>query len=113
MEGDGGHLVKLDEGGGEDVLSGVLLHVIAAAGGVDHAMNGRTGRWRLQRSFQIMNYPSVFCVGDFGDADAGVAESDPAGVVDLSAAGGVEGGFAKDDGRAVAGRNFIHDGIEF
>ena len=37
MEGDGRNVEEADECGGKDMLSGVLLHVVAAAGGVDLA----------------------------------------------------------------------------
>jgi len=43
MERDGGHVEEAKEGGGENVLGGVLLHVVAAAGGVDLAVDAGSG----------------------------------------------------------------------
>ena len=52
------------------MLSGVLLHVIAAAGASIWPWIVRS---RLQslvdRRFEIMDDPAVFGVGDFGDTD--------------------------------------------
>ena len=47
VERDGGHVEEADEGGGEHVLSGVLLHVVAAAGGVDLAADAGSGLYDL------------------------------------------------------------------
>ena len=43
VERDRGHVVEADEGGGEHMLSGMLLHVVAAAGGVDLAADVGSG----------------------------------------------------------------------
>ena len=67
VEGDGRHVEEADEGGGEDMLSGVLLHVVAAAGGVDLAADFGSRLQGLWRGFKIMNDAAVFGVGDFGD----------------------------------------------
>ena len=43
MEGDGLEAEKFDEGGGEQMLRGVLLHVVEAARPVDLAVDGASG----------------------------------------------------------------------
>jgi hypothetical protein len=100
------------------MLAGVLLHVITAAFRIDAAMHRGARRRQICGSFQVMQDPAIFCIGDFGDAqtlrraiDAGRGQ--PSGVVDLAAAGGLEGGIAKDDGGAGGGRTAFDNGIEF
>ena len=69
VERDGRHVEKANEGGGENVLGGVLLHVVAAAGGVDFAANAGSGLYVFQWSFEVVDDVAVFGVGDFGDAE--------------------------------------------
>ena len=76
VERDRRHVVQADEGGGEHVLSGVLLHVVATAGGVDLAVDAGSGLEGFSldraRGFEVVHDSAVFHVGDFGDAELGV-----------------------------------------
>ena len=45
MEGDGLEAEKFDEGGGEKMLRGVLLHVVETAGPVNLAVDGAWGNF--------------------------------------------------------------------
>ena len=56
-----------------------------------------------------MDDVAVFSVGDFGHAEFGFVRDQPASVVDLAAAGGVEGGAVENDGWT---RGF-EDGADF
>ena len=44
-----------------------------------------------------MDDVTVFGVSDFGDAEFCISQNEPAGVVDLTAAGGIEGGAVKNE----------------
>ena len=50
------------------MLSGVLLHVVAAAGGVDFAVDAGSGLQIFQWGIEVVDDLAVFGVGDFGDA---------------------------------------------
>ena len=99
VERDGGHVEEAKEGGGENVLGGVLLHVVAAAGGVDLAVDAGSGLNIFDGGFEVVDDVAVFGVGDFGDAefDGGVFRGKPSGVVNLAAAGGIEGGAVENE----------------
>src|SRR6202035_2065625 len=87
---------------------------IAAAAVVDFAADAGSGLHVFDWSFEVVDDVTVFGVGDFGDAEfgggvgvgigggrgGGFWRRDPAGVVDLSAAGGVEGGAVENERRA-------------
>ena len=112
VEGNGVQVVKADEGGGEDMLSGVLLHVIATAGGVNLAADARSGREIFDRSFEVVDDSAIFSVDDFGDAESFGAGFDRAGVENLPAAGGVEGGAVEDEGGAGISTDLCDFGFE-
>ncbi len=69
MEGNGSHVEESNECGGKDVLRGVLLHVIAAAGGVDLAVQAGSGLRILERRLQVVDDVPILGVGDFRDAN--------------------------------------------
>jgi hypothetical protein len=104
----------------------VLLHVVKTAFEIDAAMH--CGAWQRQlcRRFQVMNDPAVLGIRNFDDSKAlGFAivhaithdERQPSGVVHLTAAGGIERGFAQDYGGARLlrrrGCDFLDNRIEF
>jgi hypothetical protein len=109
VEGDGGKVEEVDEGGGENVLGGVLLHVIAPAGGIDLTVDAGSGLKVSQGSIEVMDDAAVFGVGDFGDTKFVVAGEEGAGIVDLASAGGIEGGPVENDG----GTRGFEDGVDF
>ena len=87
------------------MLGRVLLHVIAAAGRVDFATNRGSGLRVLEGSFQVMDDVPVFGIGGFGDTVFLISRNQPARVVDLAAAGGIERRAVENDRRA---RGFDH-----
>ena len=71
------------------MLTGVLLHVVAAAQGIDQAPHWLSGNQRCGSN--VMNGP-IFFVRDIQHRDFGfVLQNENAGVMDLSAAGGIKG----------------------
>ena len=70
VERDGWQIEEPDKCGREDVLSGMLLHVVTPTGGVDHASDAGSRAHGLQRGFEVVDDAAVFGIGDFGDADA-------------------------------------------
>src|ERR1019366_8827679 len=105
VERDRRHLVKLDKSRREHMLSGVLLHVIVAAFGIDAAMHRGPRERQPRRRFQVVDDPAVFCVGNFCDAEASVvfavpAQREPSSVMHLAAAGRIKRRFPQDDRRA-------------
>jgi hypothetical protein len=93
----------------------VLLHVVTAAGYIDFAMDARAGLEVLQqrvfyRSFQVVDYVAVFSVGYLGYAEfvVVVGYGDVAGVVDLAAAGGIEGSAVENYGWARSFEDFSY-----
>ena len=56
------------------MLRGVLLHVIAAAGGVNFAMDAGSRLRILERGFQVVDNVAVLGVGDFGNAELRVGQ---------------------------------------
>ena len=112
MEADGLRAEEFFEGGGEDVLPGVLLAMVAAAGGVDAAVD-----FGVRREFAFDQVEDLGLVGGFLDGGnrklAAVGQKD-AGVEDLSAGGGIESGAVEDDGAAsVVLADGDDGGIEF
>jgi hypothetical protein len=99
VEGDGGRVELAEEDGGEEVLAGVLLHVVEAAGPVDAAFDfGADGEWLADE------VPDLAVLVFFNGFDADVEGCTPgrngaeeAGVIGLAAAGGVEGGAVEGD----------------
>ncbi len=100
------------------MLSGVLLHVVAAACGIDLAVDAGSGLEGfslriVQRGFEVVHDSAVFRVGDFGDSEFGVCvRSDPSGVEYLAAAGGIEGGAVENERRARGVEDFADFGVE-
>ena len=91
----------------------MLLHVVAAARGVDLAADARSGREIFDRSFEVVDDSAVFGVGDFRDSESLVAvDGDGADVEDLSPASRVEGGTIEDDSWALACGNLFDFGLE-
>ena len=112
VERNRGHIEQPHEGSGEDVLSGMLLHVVTATGGVDLAMDAASGLEVSERRFEVVNDSPVFRVGHFGDAEFLATGNNPTRVVDLAAAGGIEGRAIKDYGRTVSSGKLFDFGIE-
>ena len=105
---------EFDEGGGEQVLRGVLLHVIEAAGPVNLAVDG-TG-WNFGGG--VVNY--VMGIARPASGDWGVNDfydlrvAERACVVRLAAGSRVEGGLIEDNFPAGAvGRAGNNCGVEF
>ncbi len=94
------------------MLSGMLLHVVAAAGEIDLAAHARAGLEVVRRSFKVVHDASVFEVGDFADFVTDRVGGDDARVEDLASAGGVEGGAVEDDCRALGLWEFFDFGFE-
>ncbi len=118
VERDGRHLVKLDKSCRENVLSGVLLHVIAASFRIDAAPHPDTRNRQLRRRFEVVENPAVFRIRNFRNPQAlGPFKRQPAGVVDLTAAGWIERGLPQDDSRtrfvSRGRRDAFDDRIEF
>ena len=92
------------------MLSGVLLHVVAAAFGIDAAMYRGACQRQPRRRFQVVNDPAVFPIRNFRDSQAiAPVERQPSGVVDLTATGWIERRFAQDDREArLLGRGRRH-----
>src|SRR5258708_2729657 len=118
VERDGRQLVKLNKSCRENMLPGVLLHVVAAAFPINAAADPDARDRQLRRRFQVVQNPAVFRIRNLRYPQAlGPFERQPSGVVDLPAAGGIERGLPEDDGRArllSGGRGDLFDnGIEF
>src|SRR5260370_16092637 len=100
------------------MLSGVLLHVVAAAFWIDAAAAADAGNQQLRRRFQVMENPAVFRIRNFSYPQAlGSFERQPSRVMHLAAASWIERGFPQDDRRTrlISGgrRDFLDNGIEF
>src|SRR5580698_3457092 len=94
------------------MLSGVLLHMLAAAFGIDATANanadGRQLGWRLD----VMQYSAVLCVRYFCNSQTlRTFEREPPGVVHLTAAGGIERRLAQDNGWPWLLRRRRYDGF--
>ena len=121
MEGDGLESEEFDEGGGEQVLRGVLLHVIEAAGPVNLAVDGTGGDF----GGGVVDYPvRIAGVGGVrpGGGLRGASVNDlyyfgsaqGAQVVRLAAGSRVERGLIKDNFPAGAiGRAGNYRSVEF
>ena len=102
------------------MLSRMLLHVVAAAFKIDAAMNFGARSGEMRWSFEIVDDSAIFGIRNLCHSQTlrfagGVASCKPSGVMDLSAAGGIEGRLAQDDCGARSGRrgrNIFDDGIE-
>ena len=100
------------------MLSGVLLHVVSAALEIDAAVHCGAWQGQLRRRFQVVNDPAILGIRNLRDSQAlGPFENQPSGVVNLTAAGGIERGFAQDYGWARLlrrrGSDFLDKRIEF
>ena len=94
------------ENAGDDMLSGVLLHMVEAAGPVQRTGDGAADFHRLVAG--VENDTALFMnIGDMGAAQGAVVRR-------LAAALGVEGGAVQRDGKAALGRLAAQDrGGEF
>jgi len=94
----------------------VLAESAACGRGGGRSRFGRGCGFRLNifdGGFEVVDDVAVFGVGDFGDAefDGGVFRGKPSGVVNLAAAGGIEGGAVENErGRGFRGLNGL--GVE-
>jgi hypothetical protein len=61
MKGYGRHIKETDEGSGENMLAGMLLHVIAPTLGVDEATNACPALGQFV-CLDIVHDPAVFCL---------------------------------------------------
>ena len=94
---DRGHVEEANEGGGKDVLSRMLLHVVTATSGVDLAADMSARGEVFYGCFKVVDDATVFRVGHFGDAMLWHRRRDPSRVVDLASASRVEGGTVESD----------------
>src|ERR1041385_4933696 len=110
VEADGGHIKELNESGGEHMLAGMLLHMIAPADSIDSAPHlCSCGKWRGSK---VQN-AYVFFVRNFCDRDLLVSGTQHAGIVNLASAGGIKSSAVKDDNvLAVSRRRLDHASIE-
>jgi hypothetical protein len=111
-------MVELDKSSRENMLSRVLLHVVAATFGIDAAADSDARNRQLRRRFQEVKNPAIFRIRNFRYAQAfSPFKREPSSVVDLTAAGWIERGFPQDDSRSrllSGGRCDVFDyGIEF
>src|SRR6266853_5367882 len=101
VERDGRHLVALDKSCRENMLSGVLLHVVAAAFRINTAADPDARNRQLRWRFQVVKNPAIFRIRNFRYPQAlGPFEREPPRVVNLPAAGWIERSFPQDDSRA-------------
>ena len=127
VEGYGVGAEAMDQGGGEQVLAGVLLHVIEAAGPVDESFHLGSGHEGLVDGVPDFAGFVLFDGedGDFKNGSVAGGGAEGAGVVGLAAAGGVKGGAVEGDlpeGFAVlagvladvgdGGGEFAEEGVE-
>ena len=105
VKADGADAEQLVEGGRENVLAGVLLHVVEPALPVDGAMHHLSGFGVQGSGFDHMRDRSVLFVDDIDDAQRGEA----AGVEGLAAGGGIERGAVERDEQAVVAAIDAHD----
>jgi len=97
MERDGRHIEEPDEGGRQNVLARMLLHVIAPTRIVDPAAHLHSLLRRLL-GLQVVNNSAVFPFLHLRHAEPRIGRGfQPAGVKDLASAGGIEGGAIKND----------------
>ena len=98
VEADGAQCEQFLENGGEQVLAGVLLHVVEAAGPIDGAFDrsfaerGRAARRAGARCARLRRRRRRTR-----------SAADRAGVEGLAAGGGIKGGAVEIDGEAVGG----------
>src|SRR5437899_10536870 len=91
------------------MLSGVLLHVVAAAFRINAAPDPDARNPQLRWRFQVVKNPAIFRIRNFRYPQAlGPFEREPPRVVDLTATGRIERGFPQDDGRTrlISGGRF-------
>jgi hypothetical protein len=70
--------------------------------------------WRRVPGFEVVDDVAVFGVGDLGDAKfgGGVFSGEPAGVVKLAAAGGIEGGAVENERGTRGFEDWVDFGVE-
>src|ERR1019366_9671595 len=93
VEGNGGEAVELFEGGREHMLSGMLLHVVTAAVGIDFATNWYPGLQPTGRAInKVQDAAGLLLLVNVDDPNPGAVcnPKDLAGIVVLAAAGGEE-----------------------
>src|SRR5262245_31790185 len=107
----GGHVEQANEGRREYMLSGMLLYVIAPAGSVNAAVDGRAGNHRRGRDVKDA---AVLFVHNFVNRHCAIVCKDKlARIVHLSAAGRIEGRAIEYDRMlSVALDRLDHTGIE-
>ena len=99
------------------MLAGVLLHVVAAAVGVNDAVN-TCSRFKPARGFDEVHDGAVFTFGHFNDAELAMLVNSlgkqPSSVKDLPTAGGIESGPVERDCRTrVCLIDIHHFSVEF
>ncbi len=105
------------------MLARVLLHMVATAPGIDAAADRRSFAHQRGVGFQIVNdLTGHFVLGDFVNVQprgGAVGKLDPAGVVNLAAAGGIKRRAVERHGTAAvvaahgehAAFKFVQEGI--
>src|SRR6478609_10858239 len=110
VEADSRHIEQPDKRSREQVLAGVLLHVVTSSRGIDGAMNLRSQSQRLRRKVKDA---SVFFVGNFSDGNLLAVGCQRTEIVYLAAAGRIEGGTVEHKGRpAIALERFHHASVK-
>ena len=98
------------------MLAGVLLHVIAAARGVNLAVDAGSGLQgslvEIALGFDVVDDAAIFGVGDFGDAELAGGRREPSRIVNLASAGGIEGGAVENERQAGRVSDLAHFGVE-
>ncbi len=98
VEAHGLEVEQLFEDGGEQVLAGVLLHVVEAAAPVDDAGGGAGGDQGIGGRGEVVG-DAIALIDDVEDGDA----AEGAGVEGLAAGGGVEGRAVEVGDAAIGG----------
>ena len=116
VKGYGRNIEETNERRRQHVLAGVLLYVVAAAGGVDLSVDTGSGL-EILHGLDVVNDAAVFRVGHFSDAEFRVSVrsidgGDPSRVVDLAAAGGIERTAVENQGGTWGVEDFADFGVE-